>query len=64
MIHPESSRDRILLLQYLREVAAKRIEEEMADQQRMGNSLEEKHRALVSRVLAFRQRQMRPLKEN
>jgi hypothetical protein len=60
MIQPESSDDRIVLLQYLREVTAKRIEQEMADQQRMGNSLEEKHRALVSRLLAIRQRQMRP----
>jgi len=59
MSHSENSRDRVLLLQYLREITAKRIEDEMADQQRMANLLEEKHRALVSRLLAFRQVQMR-----
>ncbi len=50
MLDPEIARERVLLLQQLRELTAERIEKESARQQRMWRLLEEKNRATVERL--------------
>jgi hypothetical protein len=44
MLDPEKNRERVLLLQRLRELTAERIEQEIADQERTLKLLEEKNR--------------------
>ena len=54
MLEPEKTRERVLLLQRLRELTAERIEKEIADQSRTLKLLEEKHRATIDRLAAIR----------
>jgi hypothetical protein len=50
MLDPEKTRERVLLLQRLRELTAERMEQEIAEQERMLKLLEEKNRATVARL--------------
>ena len=52
MLNPEQTRERVLLLQRLRELTAERIEQEIADQERTLKRLQEKNRANVERLSA------------
>ena len=52
MLDPEKTRERVLLLQRLRELNAARMEEEIANQQRTWLLLEEKSRATIERLAA------------
>lgn len=52
ILDPEKTRERILILQRLRELTAERIEEEIADQERALKLLEEKYRATIERLAA------------
>jgi hypothetical protein len=50
MLDPDETRERILLLQRLRELNAARIEKEMADQELALELLEERYRQAVERL--------------
>jgi hypothetical protein len=52
MLDPEQTRERVLLLQRLRELAAERMEQEIADQKRTVKLREEKHRETIERLSA------------
>jgi hypothetical protein len=52
MLDPEKVRERVTLLQRLRELPAERIEQEIADQERTLKLLEEKNRETVERLSA------------
>ena len=54
MLDPEKTRERVLLLQGLRELTAERIAKEIADQQRTLKLLEDKNRATIDRLAAIR----------
>jgi hypothetical protein len=49
MLDPEKTRERILLLQRLRELNVARIEKEIDDQEQALKLLEEKNRATIER---------------
>jgi hypothetical protein len=50
MLDPDKTRERVLLLQRLRELNAQRIEKEMADQELALELLEEKYRQAAERL--------------
>jgi hypothetical protein len=50
MLDPETTRERVLRLQWLRELTAERIEQEIADQERTLKLLEETNRKTVERL--------------
>jgi hypothetical protein len=50
MLDPETTRERVLLLQRLRELNTERMEQEIAYQQRTWQLLEEKSRATIERL--------------
>jgi len=50
MLGPELTRERVLLLQRLRELTSARIEKDSARQQRVWKLLEEKNQATVERL--------------
>ena len=50
MLDPEKTRERIQLLQRLRELNAERLEHERADQERMLKLLEERNREAIERL--------------
>jgi len=52
MLDPEQTRERVLLLQRLRELTAERMEQEIADQERTLKLLEEQNRATIERLSA------------
>ncbi len=52
MLDPEKTRERVLLLQRLRELAAERMEQEIADQERTLKLREEKNRETIERLSA------------
>jgi len=52
MDDPDKIRERVLLLQRLRELAAQRNEQETVNQRRAWKLLEEKHQATTERLLA------------
>ncbi len=52
MLDPEQTRERVLILQRLRELAAERFEQETVDQERTWKLLEEKNQATIERLLA------------
>jgi hypothetical protein len=52
MLDPEKTRERVWFLQRLRELAAERMEQEIADQERTVKLREEKHRETIERLSA------------
>jgi len=54
MLDPEQTRERMLMIQRLRELTAERIEEEIANQERALKLLDEKNRATIERLAAAR----------
>ena len=52
MHDPEQTRERVLIFQRLRELAAERLEQENANQQQTLKLLEEEQQATIARLLA------------
>ena len=54
MLDPEQTRERVLILQRLRDLTAELIEQQSANQERARQLLEEKHQATIERLIAVK----------